>query len=194
MNSSVAARILFVPTLVLSLVFLVFGLVTVFWQVPTLGATVLVLAFYLAVLGGASFLTARSTGELVKWQPATGEVNAASVSQVWRSLAMVQCAGAVLMLLLPRAEFWVVLVGSLVLGITGVFTLLMGLRVKNVFPTDKDWRIAGFATVVAAGLLPVVSELGAKAILGVTGGGALIAGIFMFVGALTVRSQGEGNN
>lgn len=188
-NSS-AARALFAPTLVLSLVFIIFGLVTVFWQTPTMDNAALVFAGYLAAFGGASFYTSVGASNIAQ-QPVEGEVEVGSVVQVWRSLAMVQAAGAVLMLIVPHTELWVTLVASLILGLSGVLILFMGLRVKNTLPTDKDWRIAGFATVLAAAALPVIAELGAKALLGVSAGGALIAGIFMLVGALTLRSQGQ---
>ncbi|QRZ61651.1 hypothetical protein [Rothia sp. ZJ932] len=201
MNFSLAARRFVAPTLALSLVFVVYGLITVFWQRPTLDFAAVLMSIYFLCMGGASFLNSRAASTVAyegdsrradaSLQDAPVGVNIGSVGQLWRSLAMIQLAGGVLLLVVPHTELWMTLIGSIILGLTGVALLLMGLRVKNVLPTDKDWRIAGFVTVMSALGLTVLSDLGAKAMLGVTAGGALIAGIFMVIGAISLRGQSK---
>ncbi len=182
-TSSNLARSLFVPTVVMALVNLVFGLVTVFWQVPTLTGAAIALGLFFIGLGAANFMTSTAVGAF--------DAEFAPVVQALKSVALLQLAGGVLTMILPHTSLWVIVVGSLVLGISGVLTMLLGLRGKDALPVDKDWRIAGFVLTVAGALIPVIGDLGAKAILGVSGGGALIAGIFMMIGALTVRSDAK---
>lgn len=187
-NSSYAARAYYAPTLVLSLVCLAFGFTTVFWQVPTINNAALVFAVYLLGMAAASLFHANSSGKLTD-QNTEASIEPRSIAQVWRSLAMIQAAGGVFLAVRPYTELWLTLTGSLILGISGVMILLLGLRAKNTLPTDKDWRIAGIVTTAAALMMPLVSDLGAKALLGVSGGAALIVGIFMLIGALTLRSM-----
>lgn len=167
----------------MALVNLVFGLVTVFWQVPTLAGAAIALGLFFIALGAVNFLTSNTVGNF--------DAEFAPVTQALKSVALVQLAGGVLTLVLPHTSLTVILVSSLVLGISGVLTMLLGLRVKNMLPVDKDWRIAGFVLTVAGALIPVIGDLGAKATLGVSGGGALIAGVFMMIGAFTVRSGAQ---
>ena len=44
--------------------------------------------------------------------------------------------------------------------------------------------------LAAALAVPFMANIGPKAVLGVTGGGALIAGVFLLVGALGARTEG----
>ncbi|MFW0181947.1 hypothetical protein ACN082_00350 [Rothia sp. CCM 9417] len=167
------------PTLVQALVFLVFGLVTVFWQAPTLTVITIMLALYLLGYAGASYLTARALA------PAGDRVSA----QGFTSIALVQAAGGALMLLAPRGEFWLTLMGALVLGLTGVLKVLAGMRSQEWNPAARDWQLEGLIITLSAAALPVVSEIGDKAIMGTAGGGALLAGVFVLIGALTLRAQ-----
>lgn len=176
---AVLAGALATPTLIQSLVFLAFGLVTVFWQDPTLSVITIILALYLLAYGVASYLTARalaSAGDRVS-------------RQAFTSMALVQAAGGALIFLAPRGEFWLTLIVSLVLGFTGVLKALAGLRAKEQNPVARDWQLEGLIITLTAAALPVVSEIGDKAIMGTAGGGALVAGVFVLIGALTVRFQ-----
>lgn len=167
------------PTLIQALVFLTFGLVTVFWQAPTLTAITVMLALYLLGYAGASYLTARALA------PAGDRVSA----QGFTSMALVQAAGGALILLAPRGEFWLTLIAALVLGLTGVLKVLAGMRTKEQNPAARDWQLEGLIITLSAAALPVVSEIGDKAIMGTAGGGALVAGVFVLIGALTLRAQ-----
>ncbi|MDO4898282.1 MAG: DUF308 domain-containing protein [Rothia sp. (in: high G+C Gram-positive bacteria)] len=175
------ARALATPTATHALVFLTFGLVTVFWQQPTLGVITVMLGLYLLAYGAASFFTSRA---LLK----EGDNRSA---QVFTSMAAIQAGAGVLTFLLPRGEFWLTLVVSLALGFTGVLKLLTGMRTKGANPAARDWQLEGAIITVFAAALPVVSEIGDKAIMGTAGAGALLAGVFVMIGALSLRSAGR---
>lgn len=175
------ARELIAPTAATSLVFLAFGLVTVFWQTPTLGVVTVMLALYMLGYSGATFYTGK----------AMGRAGDDATAQVLTSISAILAGGGVLTLLLPRGEFWLVLVSALVLGFAGVLKMLAGLRTKGDNPAAKDWQLEGGVVTIFAAALPVVSEIGIKAIMGTTGGGALIAGVFLAVGAFSLRSAGR---
>lgn len=165
------------PTLVHALVFLAFGLTTVFWQEPTLGVITVMLGLYMLGYAGASYLTAQTLRR----------VGDASTAQAFTSIALVQAAGGVLTFVAPRGEFWLTLIAACVLGLTGVLKLLAGMRTKASNPAARDWQLEGAIVTISAAALPVVSEIGDKAIMGTAGGSALVAGIFLVVGALTLR-------
>lgn len=172
------AGLLATPTLAQALVFLSFGLITVFWQTPTLTVITVILALYLLGYAGASYLTSRALSQ------AGDRVSA----QGFTSMALVQAAGGALILLAPRGEFWLTLIAALVLGLTGVLKVLAGMRTKEQNPAARDWQLEGLIITLSAAALPVVSEIGDKAIMGTAGGGALVAGVFVLIGALTLRS------
>ncbi|WP_237224468.1 hypothetical protein [Rothia nasisuis] len=170
------------PTLVHALVFLAFGLTTVFWQEPNLGVITAMLGLYMLGYAGASYLTAQTLRR----------VGDASTAQAFTSIALVQAAGGVLTFVAPRGEFWLTLIAACVLGLTGVLKLLAGMRTKASNPVARDWQLEGAIVTLSAAALPVVSEIGDKAIMGTAGGGALVAGIFLVVGALTLRGVAHG--
>ena len=96
---------------------------------------------------------------------------------------------SVLIFLAPRGEFWLTLIAALVLGLTGVLKVLAGMRTKEQNPAARDWQLEGLMITLSAAALPLVSEIGDKAIMGTAGAGALVAGVFVLIGALTLRSQ-----
>lgn len=168
------------PTLLHTLVFLAFGLTTVFWQEPTLGVITVMLGLYLLGYAGASYLTS------VTWRRATGD---GATAQALMSIAMVQAAGGALALIAARSEFWLTVIASCALGVAGVLKLLAGMRTKDANPAARDWQLEGAVVTLSAAALPVVSEIGDKAIMGTAAGGALIAGIFLLIGALSLRGE-----
>lgn len=176
------AAALAAPTATHALVFLIFGLVTVFWQEPTLTVITVMLTAYLLAYGAASFFTSRALLREGDDQN----------SQVFTSIAGIQAGAGVLVLLLPRGEFWLTLVVCVALGLTGVLKMLAGMRTKGHNPAARDWQLEGAIITIFAATLPVVSEIGDKAIMGTAGAGALIAGVFVMIGALTLRSAGKG--
>ncbi|WP_421083750.1 hypothetical protein [Rothia nasimurium] len=168
------------PTLLHALVFLAFGLTTVFWQEPTLGVITVMLGLYLLGYAGASYITSAT------WRRATAD---GATAQAFMSVALIQAAGGVLALVASRSEFWLTVIASCALGVTGILKLLAGMRTQGMNPAARDWQLEGAVVTLSAAALPVVSEIGDKAIMGTAGGGALIAGIFLLVGALTLRGE-----
>ncbi|MGV3104090.1 hypothetical protein [Rothia sp. 32237D007AR] len=167
------------PTLVQALVFLAFGLTTVFWQEPTLGVITVMLGLYLLGYAAASYFIACRLHQ----------VGSSSTAQAFTSMALVQAAGGVLVFVAPRGEVWLTLIAAGVLGLTGVLKLLAGMRTQADNPVARDWKLEGIIVTLSAAALPLVSDIGDKAIMGTAGGGALAAGIFLVIGALSLRAD-----
>lgn len=165
------------PLLVQALVFLAFGLITVFLQEPSLAAASVLLALYLLALGASSYYFSRSLG---LEDPALGRALA--------SLGLVLMAAGGLLLVLQPHAFPLALISSLALGVAGLFKLLAAGR-PSAGPLARDWRLEGIVLMLSALGLPLLADLGAKALLGTAGASALVAGIFGLIGALSLGGK-----
>lgn len=159
-----------------ALIYLVFGGITIFVQTPDGVFTKILLGAWMLALGASHALTARG----MHYGPATS----ASLS----SAALVQAASGVLLVIMPDALPLIILAVCAGAGLPGIIKLLLGLRYRSVVAVWRDWVLEGAVLAAVALLLPLMGEIGAKATLGVPGGGALIIGIFLLVGA---ASPGE---
>ena len=61
------------------------------------------------------------------------------------------------------------------------------MRAKNSLAIAKDWQLEGLIMTLAAAALVIIGEIGEKALLGTLGGGAIISGVFLIIGAFTLR-------
>lgn len=161
------------PVLVQALVFLTFGLITVFLQEPSLVAASVLLALYLLALGASSYYFSRSLG-----------LDDSALGRALASLGLVLMAAGGLLLVLQPHAFPLALISSLALGVTGLFKLLAAGRPSAGF-LARDWRLEGIVLMLSALGLPLLTDLGAKALLGTAGASALVAGIFGLIGALS---------
>ncbi|HJW01347.1 MAG TPA: hypothetical protein VJ617_19835 [Arthrobacter sp.] len=167
---------LWVPVLLRALAALIFGAVTIFWATPSL-----------EVLAWAGGTYALATGVLVLWGiPKTGfRRDTASAKLLWGAGSILTGAGVALLLLHGDLLFGVI--AALGLGFAGVIELVCGLRNRGSHPLARDWIASGAIGLGTAAALPFFISLGAHALLGVAGGGAIIAGVLWVLSALTLR-------
>lgn len=173
-------RALFGPVLTRALICLVYGLTTVFWQEPSLMVVRWVLGLYLVAQGMALIFMQRSLNEHVYGQRGPN-------SKVIQSYAILYLLGGVLTIAFSVSLPILVLINGLILSICGVTELLQGMRTSATSAMSKDWTIAGLVTFLTGACLFVIGDIGPKASFGVTGGGAVIIGIFLVLAALTFR-------
>lgn len=170
------------PALATALVYLVFGLITVFWQQPHLhGVTIACGVFMLALgLANAFFATRVKFDDV----PAAQSLN---------SIAMMLGGAAVLLVLLSGNTFFFTLITAVALGIASVLKLVLGMRTKEKLAIGKDWQLEGLIMTITAVALVVTSGIGDKAMLGTIGGGAIITGVFLLLGALALGADEKKN-
>lgn len=80
------------------------------------------------------------------------------------------------------------LAGLLVLG---VFELVRGIRQRGRHVLARDWIVSGVVAIGTALALPFFISLGAHALLGVAGGGAIITGVLWVLSGLSLRHDGR---
>jgi uncharacterized membrane protein HdeD (DUF308 family) len=105
---------------------------------------------------------------------------------------LLSAAGSVLMgsgvaLLLLHGDQLFGLIAALGLGVAGVIELLNGFRNRGSHVLARDWMASGVIGLGTAAVLPFFISLGAHALLGVAGGGAIISGVLWVLSALTLR-------
>lgn len=166
------------PALVGALVYLVCGAFTIFWQQPT--------EFGLTVFTGLLLLSLGLSQAMLS-RPMKSLDSAAGKSL--ESLAMVLGAAAVLLGILTPHNVLFTVITCLVLGAVGIFKILLGMRLKDRLLIAKDWQIEGLVLTFTSLALVITSDIGTKAITGTLGGGAIIAGVFLLLGALGMRSK-----
>ena len=90
-------------------------------------------------------------------------------------------------LLLLQGDLLFGIIAALGLGLAGVIELLCGLRNRRSHVLARDWLASGVIGIGTAVAIPFFISLGAHALLGVAGGGAIIAGVLWVLSALTLR-------
>lgn len=173
-----AHRALALPAFITAAIYLVFGLSTVFVQEPTLGTLKILTGVFLLTLGLAQVFTAQKV-----------RFFDAAVGQSLTSTGLVLAGAAALLLLTAHSEFIFIVIVALALGIASILKVLLGMRTKHLFDLGKDWQLEGLIMTISAVGLVVIGEIGDKAILGTLGGGAIIAGVFLLIGAITLGSH-----
>ncbi|BAS15273.1 conserved hypothetical protein [Arthrobacter sp. Hiyo8] len=167
-SSTPAAAALWKPVLLRAGAALVFGAVTVFWGSPSVHVLAWAAGLYLLATAGAAFL-------------------ATSVPAAAAAVVGLAGVGA----LITQSDTGVgvsALVGLLVLG---VFELVKGFRHRGRHLLARDWSISGVVGIGTALALPFFISLGAHALLGVAGGGAIISGVLWVLSGLSLRHDGR---
>ncbi|MCX2747207.1 hypothetical protein OOZ51_05175 [Arthrobacter sp. MI7-26] len=167
-SSTPTAAGLWKPVLLRAGVALVFGAVTVFWGSPSVQVLAWAAGLYLLATAGAGFLAA-SLPAAVAVVVALGGVGA---------LITQSDTGAAVS----------ALVGLLVLGLS---ELVQGFRQRGRHVLARDWMISGVVGIGTAVALPFFISLGAHALLGVAGGGAIISGVLWVLSGLSLRHDGR---
>lgn len=161
------------PFLMRAVVSGVFGLVTIFWREPS--------TLVLAVVGGLYFLLAGSAylwaHRGAHWRAGSGVLTA-----VGGGLLLV--AGVAVLALRTDAVF--AYAGAVALVVAGAAELLRGLATRG-HVAARDLVVVGAVGLATGAILPFVEPLGAHALLGVSGGGALLTAVVLGIAALSYR-------
>lgn len=169
------------PVLLRALVALAFGALTVFWPSPSV-----------QVMGWAGGLYLLATGLLLLWGiPKTGYTRDRMPGKILSAAgAALTGAGAALVLLHGDRVFGAV--AALGLGVAGAVELYCGIRHRGRHVLARDWIASGIIGLGTAAILPFFISLGAHALLGVAGGGAIISGVLWVLSGLTLRHDARG--
>ncbi|MFF1252427.1 hypothetical protein ACFVYC_08025 [Pseudarthrobacter sp. NPDC058329] len=164
------------PVLLRSAAALVFGAVTIFWAAPSV-----------EVMGWSGGLYLLATGLLLMWGiPATGFPRDSAAGKLFSAAGSV-LAGAGFALVLLHGDLLFGVIAALGLGVAGALELFCGLKFRGRHVLARDWIASGIIGLGTAAVLPFFISLGAHALLGVAGGGAIISGVLWALAGLTIR-------
>ncbi|MDQ0736539.1 hypothetical protein [Arthrobacter agilis] len=161
------------PFLVRAAVSALFGLVTIFWREPSTLVMSLAGGLYL-LLSGAAYLW---THRMAHWGP-----QSRLLTDVGGGLLL--GAGIASLVFLDDRSF--AFAGAVALVIAGLAELVRGLAART-HAASRDLVVVGVVGIVTGGILPFVMHLGAHALLGVTGGGALLTAVVLGIAGLSYR-------
>ncbi len=114
-----------------ALIYLIFGIITVFVQTPDNVFTKILLGLWMLALGTSHALTARG----MHYGPATS----ASLS----STALVQAASGALLVIMPDTLALIILAVCAGSGLAGLIKLLLGMRYRSAVAVWRDWILEG---------------------------------------------------
>ncbi|WP_051619916.1 hypothetical protein [Haematomicrobium sanguinis] len=105
-------------------------------------------------------------------------------------LAILVCApmlvaGAIIALTGDTVAF--AIAGSISLIVSGASEAALGWLTRGAFPLARDWLITGTVTALAGVILPFVTSVGPRGLLGVSGGAMTIVAVVLILAALTFR-------
>lgn len=164
------------PVLLRAIAALVFGAVTVFWATPSV-----------EVMAWAGGIYALATGALILWgTPKSGFTRDSSHGKLLLAAGLI-LTGSGVALLLFHGDLPFGVIAALGLGLAGAIELVCGLRNRGGHVLARDWIASGVIGLGTAAALPFFISLGAHALLGVAGGGAIITGVLWVLSALTLR-------
>ncbi len=178
---SSGTRPLWQPILLRALVTVAFGLLTVFWANPgTLGLSLGIAGYFLAV-AASHYMAVRCLALPV------GDTSRVALLGATGLIAVSGVVAAIS--LNPVVVAW--LAGAALAAMGGA-ELFAGLRKpagseRGRPPLRSDWIISGVLGLGTGLLLPFFAAAGPHALLGVTGGGALMSGALWTLSALTLR-------
>lgn len=167
-----AAPAVWKPFLARAVVGAVFGLVTIFWREPSTLVMAIAGGLYLLLSGAAYLWTHRQAH--------------------WGATSLLTDIGGGLLLGAGIASIAFVddrsfaFAGAVALVVAGLAELVRGLALGS-HPAARDLVIVGIVGIVTGAILPFVERLGAHALLGVTGGGALLSAVVLAIAALSYR-------
>ncbi|GAB3533166.1 hypothetical protein GCM10027403_06630 [Arthrobacter tecti] len=152
-----------------------FGLLTIFWGQPSVHV--------LSVAGGLYFLATAATVFLQE-----RSLRAQDAAPAWLTgTAPVLLVVAGLLNLWIHTDAMFAGTGALVLIVSGVVDVVVGIRNRGRHAAARDFLLVGVVSVLTGALLPLFQPLGAHALLGVSGGGAVITAVLLALAALSYR-------
>ncbi|WP_309072354.1 hypothetical protein [Arthrobacter sp.] len=152
-----------------------FGLLTIFWSQPSVHVMSVAGGLYFLGLAVAVHLTERS-------------LRAQDAVPLWLTRTVpVFLAVAGLLNLWVHSDRMFSGTGALALVLMGIVYLVVWGRNRGTHLAARDFLLTGTVSVLTGGLLPVFEALGAHALLGVAGGGAVITAVVLALAALSYR-------
>lgn len=172
-DADTAELLVWKPFLARAVVSAVFGLVTIFWREPSTSVMSLAGGLYL-VLSGVGYLWTHQM------------VHRGSTSKLLTGIGggLLLGAGIASLAIVDDRSF--AFAGALALVVAGFAELARGLAVRG-HAASRDFVIVGAVSLATGVILPFVEDLGAHALLGVTGGGALLTAVVLGIAALSYR-------
>ncbi|MGZ4660698.1 MAG: hypothetical protein ACXVYB_05390 [Arthrobacter sp.] len=171
----VHASELWKPVLLRALTALMFGAVTVFWAAPVVSG-----------MGWSGGIYLLLTGLALMWSTRKGGAGEQAPGRFLTFGAFFMAVyGLILPFLVTDSIFGVF--SAVALGLVGVAELYCGMTMRGRHVLARDWIASGLIGVGTAVALPFFIGLGAHALLGVAGGGAIISGVLWTLSALTLR-------
>lgn len=160
------------PFLLRAVVSAVFGLSTVFWGEPSTRG--------MAAAAGA-YLLLTFVGYL--WTHRTAGLRTSALSPTMVAGVLLLVAGAVTLVWDERGLAYA---GAAALVVSGLAEVQRGIAVRTSV-AGRDLITVGAIAAATGGLLPFFERLGAHALLGVTGGGAVLTAVVLGIAALSHR-------
>jgi uncharacterized membrane protein HdeD (DUF308 family) len=152
-----------------------FGLVTIFWGQPSVHVMSVAGGLYFLGLALAVHLTEQS----LRKQDAVPN---------WLTRTVPVFLGVVgLLNLWIHSDSMFSGTGALALILMGVVYLVMWAKNRGKHMAARDFLLTGIVTALTGVLLPLFQALGAHALLGVAGGGAVITAVVLALAALSYR-------
>lgn len=152
-----------------------FGLLTIFWGQPSVHV--------MSVAGGLYFLGLAITVYLTEQSL---RVQDAVPAWLTRTVpAFLAVAG--LLNLWIHTDSMFAQAGALALILMGVVYLVLWARNRRHHIAARDFLLTGIVSTLTGVLLPLFQPLGAHALLGVAGGGAVITAVVLALAALSYR-------
>lgn len=169
-----------VPILLRSAIAAVYGGLTIFWQEPTLSVLAFAGGLYF-VLTGVSLWRMSALARSCRVPQVPGALLVAA--------ALYAVAGVVVALAQSTTVF--AYVGGAALLVGGLIEFAFWFRVRKDFTPARDWLITGAAAIGAAALMPAFLALAesshVRALLGVSGGSAVIIAVVLAISGLGLR-------
>ena len=161
------------PFLARAAVSALFGLVTIFWRDPSTLVLSVAGGLYL-LLSGAAYLW---THRMAHW---------GARSRLLTDIGGGLLLGAGIASLVFTDDRSFAFAGAVALVVAGAAELVRGLSIR-AHVASRDLVTVGAVGIVTGGILPFVEQLGAHALLGVTGGGALLTAVVLGIAGLSYR-------
>lgn len=178
-SDTAQATQLWKPFLFRAAVAAAFGAVTIFWASPSVHVMSVAGGLYLLLVSAAML-----------WAERTLRAAGAVPSWIAGSAPAVLAVAALLNLWIHTDRMFAQ-VGALALVLAGVVELVIGFQHRGKHVAARDFRLVGTVSVLTGVLLPFFQDLGAHALLGVTGGGAVITAVVLGLAGLSYRHDSD---
>lgn len=155
-----------------------FGTVTIFWQEPTVAVMAVTGGLYFLLSGFAVWVLSRVPG-------------VASARKLLLVEAAVFAMAGIFALVVPTAVGFSI-AAVLGLGAAGILELVLWMRHRQRLEAMRDWLVTGVVGVGTALIIPLFVQLQAHALLGVTGGAAIIIAVLLAIAGLGYRHDAAG--